>query len=62
MNTKIKKITSKWIVEVGEETFEYDNLFDAEKKFLNVLRAESEGYLIRKDYHKEELIDEILLN
>jgi len=61
MKTKINKITSKWVVEVGEEIFEFDNLLAAEKKFINVIRGEMEGYLIRKDYQGQELIEEILM-
>jgi hypothetical protein len=62
MKTELKKITSKWIIEIGEELHEYDNLISAEKKFLSVIRSESEGYLIRKDYEDDKLIEEILIN
>jgi hypothetical protein len=51
METKIKKVTSKWVIEVGEEKFEYDNLLAAEKRHLNIIRGELEGYLIRRDYN-----------
>jgi hypothetical protein len=61
MKTKINKITSKWVVEVGEEIFEFDNLLAAEKRHLNIIKGELEGYLIRKDYKGEELIEEILV-
>jgi hypothetical protein len=61
METKIKKVTSKWVIEVGEEKFEYDNLLAAEKRHLNIIRGELEGYLIRRDYNGEELIEEILV-
>jgi hypothetical protein len=59
--TKIKKVTSKWIIETNEGILEFDNLADAEKRFLNVIRGEMEGYLIRKDYIGEKLVEEILV-
>ena len=61
MKAELKKVTSKWIVTVGEEHFEFDNLADAEKKLERVIRAELDGYLIRKDYSGNKLIEEMFI-
>ena len=61
MKAEVKKIKSIWVVIVNDETFEFDNLIDAEKKLRIIGRAESDGYLIRKDFKNNKLIEEMFI-
>jgi hypothetical protein len=55
------KKTIKFIIEVGEEVIECDSLEQAEKKMKNLIQAETEAYLIKKEYRDMELIEETLM-
>lgn len=59
--TNIKTIKSKYIVEIGDEIFEYETLDLAERKIKNVYSMEAEGYLIRQDYEDDKLVNEFLI-
>lgn len=58
--TKMKR-TVKFIIEVGEEVIECDSFEEAEKKMKNLIQAETEAYLIKKEYEDKVLIEETLM-
>lgn len=55
------KRTVKFIIEVGEEVIECDSFEEAEKKMKNLIQAETEAYLIKKEYEDKVLIEETLM-
>ena len=58
--TKMKR-TVKFIIEVGEEVIECDSFEEAKKKMKNLIQAETEAYLIKKEYEDKVLIEETLM-
>ena len=61
MKKKISKIETKYIVEIGEEVFEYETLEQAERRLKSAISGELESYLIKKEYINGKLSEEILL-
>ena len=61
MTTKIKKTTTKYIVESSEGIFEFDDLERAEKKVKSLNRSELEGYLIKQEFLNNNLVEEIFI-
>ena len=55
------KRTVKFIIEVGEEVIECDSFEEAKKKMKNLIQAETEAYLIKKEYEDKVLIEETLM-
>jgi hypothetical protein len=59
--TKIKITKTKYIVEVSNETFEYDTFEAAERRIKGVYSSEIEGYLIKQEYEDDKLVNEFLI-
>ena len=61
MTTKIKKTTTKYIVESSEGVQEFNDLASAEKKVKSLNRSELEGYLIKQEFLNNNLVEEIFI-
>lgn len=57
METKIKKINSKYEVVIGDTIEQYGSLEKAEKRVKSLNKSELDGYLLRKDYQGKKLIE-----
>jgi hypothetical protein len=54
MKTKIK---STFEIVINGESFPCTSLLEAEKKWKNAIKCESEAYIIRKDFKGEKLLE-----